>query len=186
MRKPRGPKPKLIRLTERQRAILKRIVRRAQSTQCMVTRSKIILMADEGMNNQHIADELSMHVQTPRRWRNRWAEATERLTTAEAESTDKELHLLVEDVLSDQPRSGTPATFTPQQICQIVALSCEPPEASGRPVTHWTPTELADEAIKRKIVGRISPRSVGRFLKGRRPETAPQSVLAKQRPPTGP
>jgi transposase len=133
----------------------------------MVARSKIILMADEGMKNQHIADDLGMHVQTPRRWRKRWAEAAERLTTAEAESTDKELRLLVEDVLSDQPRCGTPATFTPEQICQIVALSCEPPEASGRPITHWTPTELADEAIKRKIVKRISPRSVGRFLKGR-------------------
>jgi transposase len=167
-------------LKERQRTILEQIVRRAQSAQCMVARSKIILMADEDMSNQHIADELGMHVQTPRRWRNRWAEAAERLATAETDSTDRELQLLVEDVLSDQPRSGTPATFTPEQICQIVALACEPPAASGRPVTHWTPTDLADEAVKRKIVERISPRSVGRFLKGRRPETAPQPVLAEQ------
>ena len=180
LRKPRGPKPKPIRLKERQRTILEQIVRRAQSAQCMVARSKIILLADEGMSNQHIADELDMHVQTPRRWRNRWAEAAERLATAEAESTDRELQLLVEDVLSDQPRSGTPATFTPEQICQIVALACEPPEASGRPVTHWTPPELADEAVKRKIVEHISPRSVGRFLKGRRPETTPQPVSAEQ------
>jgi transposase-like protein len=35
----------------------------------------------------------------------------------------------------------------------------------GRPVTHWTPRELADEAVKRKIVSSISPRHVGRFLK---------------------
>ena len=180
LREPRGPKPKPIRLRERQRTILERIVRRAQSAQCMVARSRIILMADEGMSNQHIADELGMHVQTPRRWRNRWAESAERLAIAEIDSTDRELQLLVENVLSDQPRSGTPATFTPEQICQIVALACEPPEASGRSVTHWTPTELADEAVKRKIVDHISPRSVGRFLKGRRPETASQSILAEQ------
>lgn len=180
MRKSRGPKPQLIQLEERQRTILERIVRRAQSAQCMVSRSKIILLADEGMGNQQIADELGMHVQTPRRWRNRWAEIAERLATAEAESTDKELHLMIEQVLSDQPRSGTPPTFTPEQICQIVALACEPPEESGRPVTHWTPAELADEAVKRKIVERISPRSVGRFLKGSRPETTPLPVLAEQ------
>jgi hypothetical protein len=32
-------------------------------------------------------------------------------------------------------------------------------------VSHWTPTELAAEAIKRGIVEKISPRSVGRFLR---------------------
>jgi transposase len=146
----------------------------------MVTRSKIILMAADGLCNQYIADDLGVHIQTPRRWRNRWAEAAERLGAVEAESDDKALHMHIADVLSDAPRSGTPSTFTPEQICQIVALSCEPPEASGRPVTHWTHAELADEAIKRQIVASISPRSVGRFLKGRGPETAPESILAEQ------
>lgn len=180
MRKPRGPKPKLIELTERQRKILEQIVRRAQSAQCMVTRSKIILMADQGLHNQYIADDLDIHVQTPRRWRNRWAEAAERLKALEADLDDRALHMHIEDVLSDEPRSGTPATFTPEQICRIVALSCEPPEASARPITHWTHAELADEAIKRNIVESISPRSVGRFLKGRGPETASESLLAEQ------
>ena len=89
MPKARGPKPKPIGLTERQRTILEQIVRRARSAQCMVTRSKIILMADKGMNNQHIADALGIHVQTPRRWRKRWAEAAERFAAAEAESEGK-------------------------------------------------------------------------------------------------
>jgi len=180
MRRPRGPKPKQIRLTERQRTTLEQIVRRAQSPQCMVLRSKIILMADDGLRNQPIADDLGVHVQTPRRWRKRWAKSAERLAVADGKMTDKELRQLIEEVLSDQPRSGTPATFTAEQICQIVAISCEPPEESGRPVTHWTPTELADEAVKRNIVESISPRSVGRFLKGRRPETTPHSILAEQ------
>ena len=29
----------------------------------------------------------------------------------------------------------------------IIALACEPPAQSGLPVSHWTPTELAREAI---------------------------------------
>ena len=31
------------------------------------------------------------------------------------------------------------ATFTPEQLCQLMALACESPEVSGRPVTRWTP-----------------------------------------------
>lgn len=180
MRTPRGPKPKAIELSQRQRAILEQIVRRAQSAQCMVMRSKIILLAADGLRNQYIADDLAVHIQTVRRWRNRWADAVDHLGAIEMEADDKLLSTHIGDVLSDEPRSGTPSTFTPEQICQIVALACEPPEESGRPVTHWTHRELADEAITRQIVDRISPRSVGRFLKGRRPEAASESVLAEQ------
>ena len=179
MRKPRGPKPKQIQLMERQRALLEQIVRRAQSAQCMVTRSKIVLMAGDGVSNQSIADDLGIHVQTPRRWRNRWAEAAERLATVEAASDDKALYALIEEVLSDEPRSGSPGKFKPEQICRIVAVSCEPPAESDRPITHWSHTDLADEVIKRQIVDSISSRSVGRFLKGSRPETASESILAE-------
>ncbi len=179
MRKPRGPKPKPINLTERQSAILEQIIRRAHSPQYMVTRAKIIRKAAKGARNQHIADEMDLHVQTAREWRERWNDAEERLAAVEAEADDRELRLLIEDVLSDLPRSGAPSTFTPEQICQIVALACETPESSGRPITNWTPKELADEAIKRDIVKDISPRSVGRFLKRGGPEAAPLSVLAE-------
>jgi hypothetical protein len=81
--------------------------------------------------------------------------------------------------VQDAPRPGAPATFSAEQWCQIIALACEPPEASGRPISHWTPRELADEACKRGIVERISERHVGRFLKSGRPQTAPQSLLAQ-------
>lgn len=179
MRKTRGPQPRLIQLTERQRKHLEQMVRRAQSAQCMVTRGKIILLADDGMNNQAIADELDIHVQTTRRWRNRWAAAAERLQASETDPDDQTLRAGIQEMLSDAFRSGAPATFTPEQICRIVALSCEPPKASGRPITHWTHAELADEVIKRHIAKSISPRSVGRFLKGRGPETAFDALLAE-------
>jgi len=39
-----------------------------------------------------------------------------------------------------------------------MAVACEPPGDSGRPISHWTPRELADEASKRGIVERISAR----------------------------
>ena len=47
----------------------------------------------------------------------------------------------------------------------ILALVCEPPEKSGRPITHWTAKELADEAIRCGIVPSISVTQVGRYLR---------------------
>ncbi len=100
MRKTSGPQPRLIQLTERQRKHLEQIVRRAQSAQCMVTRGRIILLADDGMNNQSIADALDIHVQTTRRWRNRWAAAAERLQDIETDLDDKALLARIQEMLS--------------------------------------------------------------------------------------
>src|SRR5262249_57147025 len=72
--------------------------------------------------------------------------------------------------LGDAPRSGNPGKFTPEQVTQILALACEPPEKSGRPITHWTNAELAAEAQERGIVASISPSQVGPYLR----EAAPQ------------
>jgi hypothetical protein len=46
-----------------------------------------------------------------------------------------------------------------------MALACEPPEQSNLPLSHWSQSELAREAVKRGIVDRISHGSIGRFLK---------------------
>ena len=47
------------------------------------------------------------------------------------------------DCLSDAERSGTPATFKPEQILHLFSIACESPELSGRPISHWTARELA-------------------------------------------
>lgn len=161
----RGPKATHIELTNRQRAELEQIMRKANSKQIHVTRAKIIILADKGLSNQQIADRLEGHRETARRWRDRWAAEVENLVAVEGEADDKELGKYVLCLLSDQARSGTPGKFTAEQICQIVAISCEEPEEYDRPVTHWTPAELADEAVKQGIVESISARHAGRFLK---------------------
>jgi putative transposase len=66
--------------------------------------------------------------------------------------------------LQDAERSGAPATFSLEQILQLFALACEQPETYGRPISHWTARELAEEMVNQKIVERISPRHVGRLL----------------------
>ncbi len=181
-----GPTPPRINLTARQRAVLERLVRRQTSSQRTVRRARIVLEAASGANNEEVARRLGVKRGSAHRWRSRWLEASQALQAAEDEGHDeRDLEVLIEAVLDDEPRPGTPATFTPEQIVQIVALACEPPADSGRPASHWTPRELAEEAVKRGIVERISTRSVGRFLQRGRLEAASQSVLA-QLGPRGP
>jgi transposase len=57
--------------------------------------------------------------------------------------------------------------------------SVELAAAEMEAVSHWTATELAQEAMKRSIVEKISPRSVGRFLKRSHFTTASSSLLVK-------
>jgi len=157
--------PPAINLTEKQQMILEQIARRQSNPQNLVRRANIILEAATGSNNSQVSRRLGVETDTARTWRGRWLAAADNLLTVESEGdNDKELSRLVEVVLSDAPRPGTPATFTPEQLVQIVAVACEEPQASGRPISHWTTRELADEAHKRAVVRSISPRQVGRIL----------------------
>jgi hypothetical protein len=52
-----------------------------------------------------------------------------------------------------------------EQVTRILAVACEKPELSGRPITHWTYRELRDEVIKRGIVEDISVSRIGDFLR---------------------
>lgn len=154
-------------------------MRQKKSPQDRVKRIKIILAAAEKeARNQHIATELGTSRLTVRKWRQRWLDAKETLERVEEGEDDKELESYIVKVFADEYRSGAPATFTAEQICQIMAIACEDPKESGRPINTWTPKEIADEAIKREIVTSISERQVGRFLKGERTKTTPMALLA--------
>src|SRR5262249_48005452 len=91
----------------------------------------------------------------------------------------------LQERLRDAPRSGKKPRLTPEQICAIVAMACEAPSQSGRPITHWTNREIADEIVKRGIVDHISPRHAARILKKSGPQTALGSGVVElgARPP---
>jgi putative transposase len=61
-------------------------------------------------------------------------------------------------------------------------VACEPPKMAGRPVTHWTPRELAEEMIKPGVVPSISARHVGRFLKDGGTSVAKEQQLLNANP----
>ena len=138
---------------------------------------QIVLGAAAGQRNDALAQALACSLPTVRKWRRRWAEAEAPLAAVEQHPRD--LRALVATVLADAPRSGTPGSFTAEQIVQIVNLACTPPPDVGRPIDAWTPRELAAEAVNQGIVSTISARSVGRFLKRGRSAPAPESLLAE-------
>jgi len=146
--------------------------------QRLVKRAQIILEGLKGTSNSSIAQHLQIDYETVRRWRDRWHAAESRLQAIEETGKRKLLSQAIEVLLTDEQRPGAPATFSFEQFMQIMALACETPISADRPVSSWTPRELADEAVKRGIVERISPRTVERFLKGERVATPSQAVLA--------
>jgi transposase len=161
----RGPQPASIELTAQQQALLKQIVRTYTHPHWLVQRADLILTLAGGTNNTPTATQLRVDRQTVRPWRDRWLAAVPQLLAAEAAgATDEDLRALIQDVLSDDPRPGAPATFTPEQIVRIIAVACEDSLASERPISHWTSRELTDEVRQREMVDTISVRSVGRFL----------------------
>lgn len=151
----RGPKPLTVELSTEEKEGLEKIARRPSTAQQIAQRARIVLAAHDEQNNAQIARAEGVSINRIRKWRRRWVEL----------ATMPLAEMGLEERLQDLPRSGSPGKFRAEQLAQIIALACEDPQASGYPVSHWTPKEVAAEAIKRGIVESISPRQVGRFLK---------------------
>jgi transposase len=163
-----GPKPPAVHLSDEERQGLEKLVTKHKTPQQIALRGRIVLAAADGKRNAQIAREYSIAVETARLWRNRW------LTLQPIPLSE----LSIEERLEDLPRPGAPPRITADQVCQIVAMACEDPEDSGRPISHWTHREVADEIIKRNIVDTISPRHAGRLLKRGRSQTPSGAPLA--------
>lgn len=151
----RGPKPPTLTLTAEERHALEALRRRHGAAQQTVLRARIILAAAAGENNAQIARHLAVNVETARLWRTRWLDLGTLPLTA----------LSVAERLEDAPRPGGPCRISSEQTCRLIALACEAPALSARPISQWTGREIADEAVKRGIVARISPRHAARLLK---------------------
>lgn len=150
-------------ISERQQKVLVEFSRSRTLGACVAQRATIILLGFAGMWNQHIASRVGLNRTQVGIWRRRWRDAWDALCVWECTDPPR-LREAILDVLSDAPRPGAPATFTAEQVSQIVAVACEPPKLSGRPINHWTLRELRDEAIQRKIVTDISASRIGHFL----------------------
>ena len=167
-------------ISERQQEALQSMVWSRSCPQGLAHRAEIILLAFSGLKNEVIAERLGCERHGIGTWRRRWRKFFPQLVVIECTEKSPALQEAIERVLGDLPRAGCGGKFTAEQIAQILAVACEPPEKSGRPVTHWTPRELADEAVQRGIAASISVRQVGRFLKGGGASTSQEPLLAQR------
>ncbi len=143
--------PKELNLSDCDRLELQQLLNRHNTEQQIALRAKIILLASERKNHGEIARTLNISLDMARLWRNRWFE-----------TSDKKLPIF--ERLQDSERIGAPVKFSMEQVIELFALACSKPEDYGRPISHWTHRELADEIIKQGIIESISVRHVGRLL----------------------
>jgi transposase len=89
-----------------------------------VERARMVWLAHGGRAAPAIARELGVGADTVRTWLKRF----------NAEGLDG---------LRDRPRSGRPATYTPEQVGAVIGASLTKPDALGLPFGSWTLDRLA-------------------------------------------
>src|SRR3954447_16487912 len=158
-----GTAAKII-ISERQQKLLEEFSKSRTIGKCIAQRATIVLLGFAGMLNEAIALQVGLNRQQVGVWRQRWRDAWDSLCVWECTEPHR-LREAILEVLSDAPRPGCPGKITADQVAQILAVACESPKLSGRPITRWTHRELRDEVVKRGIVASISVAQVGRYLK---------------------
>lgn len=154
-----------IRLTDTMYNALEKLSNQPTIAFRILTRVSIILLAFKKMSNLEIAQIVGLDRRQVGLWRRRWRDSYKALLSIEFQEGHAKLVRSIISVLSDAPRCGSPGKFTAEQFVQIIAVACEPPNQSGRPVTSWTGAELADEVHKRGIVDSISTSQVNCYLR---------------------
>jgi transposase len=123
-----------IELSDEERVQLRAWARRPTSAQALAQRSRVVLLAAEGLNNTEIAARLGVYRPMVTKWRNRFGE-----------------HRL--DGLLDEPRPGQPRTVTDEQVEEVITKTLE---STPQNATHWSTRSMAAEVgLTQSAVHRI-------------------------------
>lgn len=114
------PKAALV-LTEAERTVLERYVRRGTTSQRLSTRARIVLLCAEGLDNKKVARRLRTTTNTVGKWRARFVDARV-------------------DGLLDEPRPGAPRKISDDQVEAIVVKTLE---STPKGATHWSTRQMA-------------------------------------------
>jgi transposase len=180
------PVPKLLRLrrlSPEEAQELGRLVRSRTAPVRQVERARIIDLARQGQRMPAIAAAVGVSAPVARRWLKRF----------NAQGIVG---------LADAPRSGRPATYTAEEVGELIAASLTAPQMLGLPFASWTLDRLAAYlsetkgiAMKRSRIGAILQAEGLRWRKqetwfGERPDPAfaakrgPSSASTPPRPRT--
>jgi transposase len=131
---PRGRKLVPLTVTDEERDILQRWIRRRKTAQALAQRAQLVLVAADGRSNQAIARSLRLTPWTVGKWRRRFL--AQRL-----------------DGLLDEPRPGAPRTITDADVERVITLTLE---STPQDATHWSTRSMARRTgMSQSAVSRI-------------------------------
>jgi len=106
-------------VTEKQQAILLKFAKAKTSAVSLAQRSRIILLAFEGQNNEAIETQVGLQHDAVGAWRRRWRDNWQRLISIECAEKPHVLEQEVQKLLSDRQRSGRKPSISPEQQAAI-------------------------------------------------------------------
>jgi len=133
-----------VKLTSNDRKKVLSLIQKSKERGRVIKRALVLRMMDQGMSSPQVARTLGMTAMSARNIA--WNYDGDGLEAA----------------LYDRPRPGQPRRMEQKEISQIVAMVCAfPPEGYAR----WSVRLIAEEAVKRKIVGKTNRESIRLILK---------------------
>jgi len=147
---------KLRTLTSEEKAAIAKLARSRTAAAREVERARIILLASKGKRVPAIAQELELTEITVRTWLKRF--------------NNEGL-----DGLADLPRSGRPATYSAEQVAEVIAAALSDPQQLGQPFACWTLDRLETYLNEEKKIeikrSRIDELLIAEGLRWRTQET---------------
>jgi transposase len=123
-----------LRVSDSERAILERWLRRPKTAQALAKRAQIVLSCAEGQSNGAVAEQLGLTRQSVGKWRSRF------LRTGV-------------DGLLDEPRPGAPRTITDEDVERVITLTLE---STPEDATHWSTRSMAKAScLSQSAISRI-------------------------------
>ncbi len=143
-------------LTPDEQTMIERLAHSRTAEARVVERARIIWWAAQGLAAPAIAQDLGVNAQTVRKWLKRF-----NATGLEG--------------LADQPRGGRPATYTPEQVAEVIATALTDPQTLGQPFASWTLDRLETYLNEEKQIpikrSRIDDLLIDEGLRWRQQET---------------
>ena len=110
---------KLRQLSPEEHETIEKLAHSRTAAARLVERARLLLLAHQGHRVPAIAHQLQLTAITVRTWLKRFNAAGLA-------------------ALTDKPRPGRPATYTPPQVAEVIATALTPPEHLGLPFASWT------------------------------------------------
>lgn len=111
-------------LSAEEEAKLKKCARGRSTSVRLAQRSRIVLLAAAGLQNQQIATQLNIDRETVGRWRHRYAESG------------------LGGIEKDAPRPGRRPSISPAKVREVVEKTIH---TTPKDATHWSTRTMADE-----------------------------------------